>query len=102
MEHGAQHYLLGKHRRQVYGTVLQDVYFDFVIGTAKILRHIVALLQHKDLYRLAGWVHNPIFPHPCPLVEIELCEFVVPLCGGEKNLNHQVRRTLAADVIQLY
>ena len=94
-------HLFGKHLGQVNGAVLQDVHPQPVAGRAEVLGSIPPILQDKDLHRPVGRVYDPVFPHPGPLVEIELGKAVV--AGGRrgKNLHHQIGCSLAAGVVQL-
>ena len=94
-------YLFSKYRCQVDGATLQHIYRYGVLSPAEVFRGIPAVVQDRDLHRLAGGIYDPILPHPGPLIQIELGETVMACGGRGEDLDHQVRRALAPDFIQL-
>ena len=95
------HFLLfRKHPGQIYDTVIQNIHAQLVAGLTEICRFIITICQGKDLDAFAVRVHNPVFPDAGLLIEVELCESVMPMSPGGKDLHHQIGRAPAPDVIQ--
>ena len=47
-------------------------------------------------YAFSGRVRNPVFPHACTCIKIQLSDIVMTGIAGRDNLNAPVRRTGAA------
>ena len=93
--------LLRKHPGQIDDTVIQNIHAQLVADLTEICRFIITICQNKDLDTFVVRVHDPVFPDTGLLMEVELCESVMPMSPGGKDLHHPIGRAPEPDVILL-
>lgn len=52
---------------------------------------VCAIIQYIDRDNPSGWIHDPVLPDACSLVQVELCEAVNSMSGVGGDFDNHVR-----------